>query len=119
MNPVTNMPDYSVLSLIELKQAAKGRRIKMYYVMKRAELIHILSLAELPLSMRVEKMTIKELRTQAKEKGLTHFWDLPRGELVALLYPEFNDGYKTPADKNEKDQCNTDEHDDPQEHNSK
>ncbi len=113
------MPDYSVLSLIELKQAAKGRGIKMYYVMKRVELIRILSLPELPLSMRVEKMTIKQLRTQAKEKGLTHFWDLPRDQLVGLLYPEFNDGHKAPADKNEKDECNTYEHDDPQEHNSK
>jgi hypothetical protein len=112
------MPDYTVLSLIELKQAAKGRGIKMYYVMKRAELIRILSLPELPLSMRIEKMTIKQLREQAKQRGLTRFWDLPRAELVTLLYPDLENGCKTPANQDEKNQSNTYEHDDPQEHNA-
>jgi len=110
------MPDYSVLSLIELKQAAKGRGIKMYYVMKRLELIRVLSLPELPLAMRVEKMTIKQLRQQAKERGISRIWELSRGELVRLLYPEFENGSKTSTDKNEKDQGNTYEHDDPEEH---
>lgn len=116
---VSNMPEYNVLSLIELKQAAKGRGIKMYYIMKRAELIHILSLPELPLSMRVEKMTIKQLREQAKQQGHTKFWDLSRGELVDLLYPNLYDGGKTPANKDEKNECDAYEHDDPQEHHSK
>jgi hypothetical protein len=112
------MPDYSVLSLIELKLDAKGRGIKMYYVMKRADLVRILSLPELPLDMRVEKMTIKQLREQAKQKEYTKFWDLPRSELVRLLYPELENGGKTASDKDEKNQCNTDEHDDPKEHNA-
>jgi hypothetical protein len=113
------MSEYSVMSLVELKQAAKGRGIKMYYVMKRAELIRVLDLPELPLSMRVQKMTIKQLRAEAKRRGLTGFWDLHRANLVALLYPEFDGRDETPADEDQKNQGNTHEHNDPKEHDSK
>jgi hypothetical protein len=99
------------MSLLELKQAAKGRRIKQYYIMKRKQLIEILSLDELPLEMKIEKMTIIELREQAKERGIKGFWNLNREGLVELLY-------KTAADKNEKNKSHTNEHDDPQQHDS-
>ena len=75
------------MSLVELKQHAKDRRIKQYYVMKRLQLIQLLCMTELPLSYSLEKKTIHELREEAKVKGLRGFWNLHRDELLALLYP--------------------------------
>ena len=77
----------STLSLVDLKKLAKGRRIKQYYIMKRHQLIQILSLPELPESFRREKLTIHELREEAKRKGIRGFWSLHREELLNLLYP--------------------------------
>jgi hypothetical protein len=79
--------DLSSLSLVDLKKLAKGRRIKQYYIMKRLQLIQILSLPELPESFRREKLTIQELRDEAKRKGIRGFWSLHREELLNLLYP--------------------------------
>ena len=105
--------DYSAMSLIELKQAAKGRRIKQYYIMKRHQLIDILSLNELPFEMKLEKMTIIELREEATRRGIKGFWALNRGALVDLLYPR----NQATAHKDEEDKGNADKHDDPQNHN--
>jgi hypothetical protein len=77
----------SSLSLVDLKQLAKGRRIKQYYIMKRHQLIQILSLPELPESFRREKLTIQELRDEAKRKGIRGFWSLHREDLLNLLHP--------------------------------
>lgn len=77
----------SSLSLVELKQLAKGRRIKQYYIMKRLQLIQLLSLPELPESYRREKLTIHQLREEAKTKGIKGFWNLNREKLLDLLYP--------------------------------
>lgn len=82
-----NVSTLSTLSLVDLKQLAKGRRIKQYYIMKRIQLIHILSLPELPESLRREKLTIVELRAEAKRKGIRGFWSLNREKLLDLLYP--------------------------------
>jgi hypothetical protein len=82
--------NYSAMSLVELKQQAKGRRIKQYYIMKRQQLIEILAMGELPQSMKIEKYTIHELRKMAKEKGMRGFWSLPRDDLVQRLFPEHN-----------------------------
>ena len=76
------------LSLPELKQLARQRRIKQYYILKRAQLIHLLSFETLPQSFVVEKMTIHELREEAKRKGFRGFWNLRRERLVELLFPE-------------------------------
>lgn len=112
-----NTMDYSTLSLIELKQAAKSRgNIKQYYIMKRLELIEILSLSELPEEMQIQKKTIKTLREEAKSRGIKGFWTLHRAELVDLLYSSGRQGEKAPADKNEKNECDAHEHNDPQEH---
>jgi hypothetical protein len=100
------------LSLIELKQAAKGRGIKLYYILPKDELIRLLSLPELPLEMQLQKRTIRQLRQEAKAKHLTGFWGLSRGELLALLYPD----EQAAPNKNEKNQGHADKHDDPQEH---
>jgi exonuclease V gamma subunit len=75
------------MSLVELKQLAKTRRIKMYYTKKRHELIRLLSMPDLPDSFKIEKLTIVQLRQQAKEKGMRGFWGLSRDQLVNLLYP--------------------------------
>ena len=75
------------MSLVELKQHAKERRIKQYYVMKRIQLIQLLSMADLPMSYKLEKKTIHQLRDEAKAKGIRGFWSLHREELLTLLYP--------------------------------
>jgi hypothetical protein len=63
--------NYAEMSLIELKQLAKERRyIKRYYVKSKEELVAILSLPAPPREMLLEKMTIKELREEAKQRGL-------------------------------------------------
>jgi hypothetical protein len=75
------------LSLAELKKVAKGRRIKHYYIMPRAQLLHLLTLPELPKERIIEKLTIVQLRAEAKAKNIRGFWSLNRGELVDALYP--------------------------------
>ena len=106
------------LSLVELKQLAKERRIKQYYIMKRAQLIQLLSMKELPEALRVEKMTIHELREEAKRRGMRGFWALRRDKLVQTLFPEHH-VQETAANQNEKNESNTDKHDDPQKHDAK
>lgn len=101
--------DIHSLSLPELKQLAKARRIKQYYIMKRVELIRLLSLTELPQSFVVEKLTIRQLRTQAKQTGKKGIWTLSRKELVALLYPTI-----TPSEKNDQNSDNAQEDETPQ-----
>ena len=83
MNTIT----LNSLSLIELKQLAKGRRIKQYYIMKRRQLIQLLSLPELPKTFVIDKLTILQLRQEAKAKGIRGFWNLSRDQMVELLYP--------------------------------
>lgn len=83
-----NTTTLSALSLVELKQLAKGRRIKQYYIMKRLQLIQILSLPELPSSFVIEKLTIHQLREEAKSKQIRGFWNLSRGDLLQLLHPD-------------------------------
>ena len=104
------------LSLPELKQVARSRHIKQYYILKRADLIHLLTLPELPASYRIEKMTIHELRDEAKKRNLRGFWGLRRERLVGLLFPEVQD---TTTKQNEEDERETQEHHDPEEHDPK
>jgi hypothetical protein len=110
-------PMYSELSLVELKQIAKQRRIKQYYIMKRLQLIQLLTMTELPIALKIEKMTIHQLREEARRKGLRGYWSLRRDQLVKLLFPEDVD--QTTPDKNEKNHCKTEKHDTPQKHNAK
>ena len=106
------------MSLVELKQLAKGRRIKQYYILKRAQLVHLLSLPDLPSTYKIEKLTIHELRTMAKEKGVRGFWSMHRDDLVRLLFPEYQqrEPGQTSPNEDEKDQRHADEHDHPQKH---
>lgn len=112
--------DYSVLSLLELKQEAKGRRIKQYYIMKRLQLIDLLSLSELPAAMKIEKMTIIELRDKAKARGLRGFWSLSRERLVELLFPNEQDGEvgEATSNKNQENHGEANKHHQPQQHDS-
>lgn len=82
------MESLDTLSLVELKKLAASRRIKQYYIMKRLQLIQLLSMPELPESFKIEKLTIHQLREQAKQRGIRGFWSLHRDDLVQLLYPE-------------------------------
>jgi hypothetical protein len=82
--------DYHSMDIVELKQLGRDRNIKQYYIKKKAELIHILSFKELPLKYIVEKKTIKELRIEAKEQGMTSILKLTRKELADILYPAIN-----------------------------
>ena len=103
------------LSLPELKQVARSRHIKQYYILKRADLIHLLSLPELPASYRIEKMTIHELREEAKKRNIRGFWGLRRERLVGLLFPEHAEGIQdTTPKKNEQDEREAEEHHDPE-----
>ena len=104
--------DYSAMSLLELKRVAKGRRIKLYYILPKDELVRLLSLPELPLALQLQKKTIRQLRQEAKERNFSGFWSLSRGELLTLLYPD----QQGASNKNEKNQRNADEHDAPQKH---
>jgi hypothetical protein len=109
--------DYSVLSLIELKQHAKKRKIKQYYIRPKEELVTLLSMPQLPESFQIEKKTIQQLRTEAQARGIkTGIWRCKRKDLVALLYSQDTD--KTASDEYQKDQRDTYEHDDPENHHS-
>ena len=105
------MPNFHELSLLELKQYIKRNNIKIkhYYIMKREQLIELLSMDELPEEMKMDKLTIIQLREMAKERGIRGIWALNREALMNLLFRE------TP-DKNEKNKHDADEHNDPQEH---
>lgn len=95
------------MSLPELKQQAKNHvpKIKHYYIKTRLELIKILTTDTLPDSFRIEKLTIQQLRDEAKKKSLPNIWKLRRAELVELLYP-------SPQENNEDDNSGK-EHDSP------
>jgi hypothetical protein len=80
--------NYDSMSLVELKQVAKTRRIKMYYTKKRHELIRLMSMPDLPDSFKIEKLTIVQLREEAKNRGMRGFWGLSRDDMVQLLYPD-------------------------------
>jgi hypothetical protein len=101
--------DYSLLSLVELKQIAKSHtpKIKQYYVKSKSELIAILNMPEFTREMIVDKMTITELRKEAKSKGHVNVWKMRREELVELL--------NTSPKKNDENDDHTQKHDNPQE----
>jgi hypothetical protein len=69
-------------------------------------------MAELPDSYRIEKLTIEELRKEAKSKGLNmNIWNMKRSELVELLYPS--------SQEDNKDNDSGKKHDHPQKSESK
>jgi hypothetical protein len=109
--------NYNKMYLADLKLIAKTRRIKMYYVKTKEELVALLAMPELPQAMKVEKMTIHDLRKEARARNVTGFWSLRRGDLVRLLFPE-NVNQATPNEDKE-DQGKANEHHQPEEHDPK
>lgn len=104
--------------LADLKLIAKTRRIKMYYVKTKEELVSLLTMKELPEAMKVEKMTIHQLRAEAKKRNVVGFWNLRRGALVDLLFPNIQNINKTASDQYEQDEGETNKHHQPEEHNT-
>ena len=96
--------DYSKMSLVDLKHAAKVHRpqIKYYYIKSRKELVELLALKELPAELIKEKLRIQDLRALARTRGIPNIWRMRRVELMALLYPD--------AQENDKDDNNTQKH---------
>ena len=105
--------DFHSMSLNELKsycaQLPKGKRIKHYYIKSRAELCHLLSLPELPIEMRVEKLTIHDLRKMAKEKNIGGIWSMSKKELQDLLFPEDQEWDASTMSTLEQDEENQDD----------
>jgi len=101
--------DYHSMTLPELKEQAKNNvpKIKHYYIKTRLELIKLLTMDTLPDSFRIEKLTIQQLRDEARNKGLPNIWKLRRTELIELLYPS--------PQKDDKDNDGGKKHDTPQE----
>lgn len=118
--------DYASMSLIELKQLAKDKQIKYYYMKPKTELVELLSLNDLPTYIKLQKITIKKLREEAKEKQVERIWAKSRQQLVEVLYPEFvgllyphkTGGWKNQhaADQDKQYHSYADKHDDPQQH---
>jgi len=107
--------NYHLLEYSELKQEAKDRRIKKYYVMRKAELVYLLSMKQLPEKYIVEKKTIGELKSEARARGLPQIYLLHRQALVDLLYPHLRKA--DTEKKNEYHNC-TEKHDNPKSHNT-
>ena len=111
--PVKYTMDYHSMSLVELKHIARDHRprIKQYYIKTRLELIQLFSMPVLPESFRIEKLTIAELRKEAKAKGIaSNIWNLRKPELIELLYPSSqqnnkNDDSGKKHDYPEKSEC--------------
>lgn len=111
--------NYQNMYLSDLKVLAKARRIKLYYVKTKEELVRLLNLPELPLDMRIEKMTIHQLRDEARKRRIAGFWELRRGALVELLFPKTENVDETTPHKDQQDKCEADEHHKPEEHDPK
>ena len=99
--------DYHSMSLIQLKRLARDHDppIKHYYIKKRVELIHLLSMKQLPQAMILEKKRIVDLRKEGKARGYK-VYNLKKQELIELLYPRLN--------QNNQNNNHTQKHDNPQ-----
>jgi len=108
--------NYHIMEYCELKQEAKERRIKLYYTMRKAFLIQLLSMDKLPEKYIVEKKRIGELREEARARGFLSVYRLNRSALVELLYPHLYG--KTGSENQHKYQNDTDKHNTPKQHNT-
>jgi hypothetical protein len=100
--------DYHSLTFQDLKKVARDHKpkIKQYYIKSRHELIQLLTMPVLPQQFIIEKMTIQELRDEARARGhKAGLWKLLRAELVELLYPS--------PDQNNKNNDSGKKHDPP------
>ena len=109
--------NYHLMEYAELKQEAKEKRIKLYYVMRKAQLIQILSSTPLPERYIIEKKRIQELRQEARARGFLSVYKLHRAALVELLYPHLSG--KPGTEYQHKNQYDTYKHDTPKNHDAK
>jgi len=106
--------NYHLLEYPELKQEAKKRRIKMYYVMRKAQLIELLSMKTLPEKYIVEKKLVSELKAEARARKFPQVYTLTRGNLLELLYPHL---YGKPGfQEQDKNNDGTQKHNHPKHH---
>ncbi len=84
--------------------------------MRKALLIQLLSMDELPEKYIIEKKRIGELRQEARARGFLGVYKLNRSALVELLYPHLCG--KSGSENQHKYQNNTDKHDTPKQHDS-
>jgi len=113
------MSSLASLPLKEIKKMAQGRKIKQYYILPKDKLVELLSLPETPLSYRIEKMTMTELREKAKERGLRGYWSLNKQQLTRVLFPKDDDTIENAATHQEKkNNGEASEHQQPKEENT-
>jgi hypothetical protein len=100
--------EYHSMSLLDLKQVAKNHdpKIKQYYILKRHELIKLLTMNALPQSYILAKKKRSDLIAEAKARGYSKFWNLKKSELLELLYPSLKE--------DKKDNNHAKKHDDPE-----
>jgi len=109
------MSDLNALPLASLKNMAKGRRIKQYYILPKARLVELLSMPELPSRYRIEKMTIIELREIARQRELRGFWNLNKYQLTRMLFPENDNAVEnTASHQHEKNDSQAGKHENPE-----
>lgn len=109
------MSDLNSLPLSTLKKMAKGRKIKKYYILPKAQLVELLMMSELPSRYKIEKMTIIELRELAKQRQLRGFWGLNKEHLTHMLFPEDNDTVENGSShQHEKNNSKTGKHENPE-----
>ena len=109
------MSDLNALPLASLKKMAKGRRIKQYYILPKARLVELLSMAELPSRYKIEKMTIIELREVARQRDLRGFWNLNKHQHTRMLFPENDDAVEnTASHQHEKNDSQAGKHENPE-----
>jgi hypothetical protein len=93
----------------------RGIKLKNYYILPKAKLVELLSMPEIPLKYRIEKMTIIELRALAKERGLVGISGLKKIQLTRLLFPEDNNAVEnTSTHQHEKNDGKAGKHENPE-----
>ncbi len=76
--------DFAKLTVKELKEIAKYRKIRGYYKMRKAQLVAIFS-GEVEPPKAETKNTVKKLHEIAKARGIKGYSKMPKAELEAAL----------------------------------
>ena len=76
--------DYAKLTVKELKEIAKSKKIRGYYKMRKAQLVGILS-GKIEAPKAETKYTVKLLREVAKSRGIKGYSKMRKAELEAAL----------------------------------
>ena len=115
------MSDLNSLPLSALKKMVvqRGIKLKQYYILPKSKLVELLSMPEIPLKYRIEKMTIIQLRELAQQRDLRGFWGLNKDQLIRMLFPEDVDAVEnTATHRHEENDGKAGKHQDPQDEDS-